>query len=198
MKNPSSIIRGFFVIIGISTLCTALLVLFFPTVEEWAQWPWDGELLLVTFFTVVFTIACLLSPFILLNEPVRSNEENEPPETMPSVSPPGYEFEQILDRRWPASLPPARRQRIRSQLRETTIQTIVRTTDCTTASACEQIKRETWTDNSVATTFVRIENKSELKSSRLQSIIERVYFPRQVRQTVRAIQTFDEEAKNQQ
>ncbi|ELZ07300.1 DUF7269 family protein [Natrialba aegyptia] len=185
MSNPGSIIRWISAAGGILSLCAGLAVLVAPPIGGALHWPWDDEILLVAFFVVVFVIASLLLPFVLLDDSDRA--DRTPPEPIPSTPPPGRELEHVLDRRWPLSLPPARRHRIRDGLRRTTIRTIVRTEGCATETARDHLADGTWTDDPVAAAFVRPEPESD--GSLLRSLRERLYFARRARRTARAVLT---------
>lgn len=187
MTRSTVVTRRLLVAVGLLSLCAALIVLFVPSTTVILSWPWDGETLLVAFFTVVIIIVGLLGPLVLLDDPTHRDQSETTPEQIPSTPSPGYELEHILDRRWLVLFPPAlaERERIRSQLREAAIQTIVRTSDCSVEFAHEKIEQGTWSDNQVATAFVRTEPASETID--LQSFVDRVCFSRRARRTAQAI-----------
>lgn len=187
MTRPTVITRWLLLIIGTLSLCTALIVLVVPSANVILSWPWDNETVLIAFFTVVIVIAGTLGPLILLDNLTHRDQSETTPEQVPSTSSPGYELESMLDSRWVVSFPPVPngRERIRSQLRETTIQTIVRTTDCSVESAHEKIEQETWSENQIATAFIRTESGSGVQG--FQSLVDYVLFSYRARRTAQVI-----------
>ena len=179
------IARQLLVIGGVLSLTGALIVLFSPTAEAFLSWPWDDETLLVAFLTAAILIAGLLSPLTLLNNPNQRNQAETIPESLPSSPSPGHDLESVLDSRWPASLPVARRKRIHTQLRQAAIRTIVRTAECSAQTAREKIKEGTWTDDPVAISFVR--SDPDVNTPYLQLLSKRAWFPRRARRTAQAI-----------
>ncbi|OIB58080.1 DUF7269 family protein [Natrialba sp. SSL1] len=181
---------------GVLSFCAALLVVVAPG-GRGLDWPWHDELVLVSSFTVMFVLACLLVPFILFDEPDRTGRMKQRgrmsrtgqtkgrPESVPPTPTPGRDFERVLDRRWPTVLLPARSDRMRAQFRQAVVRTLVRTTGCAAEAARGQLERGTWTDDPVAAAFVR--PKSETASSPLRSVARRVRFSRDARRTAQAI-----------
>jgi len=178
-------VRWCLVTAGVLSFCSAIVIIVVPGVDQWINWPWNGELLLVAFFTVGTIVASLLSPFVLIDDLDRPREKSESPESIPSTPTPGDELDRLLGRRSLVSLPPARRRRLRTQFRETAVRTIVRTSDCSADAARTQLDRGSWTTDPVAAAFVRPSEVAE--SSRLRSLVDRILFRRRARRTARAI-----------
>lgn len=208
MTGSIAIARRLLVGVGAVALCLGLLVLFGPPVESAIRWPWDDELLLVAFFTAALLLASVIGPFVLIDDGSQNRHQNQnqnqnrgnsspgAPERVPSTPTPGRELERVLDSRWPASLPPVRRRRIRRRLRRAAIRSLVRTSNCSRETARERLERGVWTDDPVAAAFVRAGGEPDSDSSRLRSLVERIRFPRRAQRTARAVLSRTEEGEH--
>lgn len=179
--------RWLLLTVGTLSLCGALIVLFIPSADVILSWPWDNETVLIAFFTVVIVIAGTLGPLVLLDDSTHRDQSETTPEQVPLTPVPGYDLENILDRRWLMLFPPApaTRERIHSQLRKVAIQTIVRTTDCSVEFAHEKIEQGTWSDDQIATTFIRTEPVSGVRGVR--SLVDYVLFSYRAQRTAQVI-----------
>lgn len=148
-----------------------------------------GELLPAAFFTVA-TMATTLA-VILSGMP----EGKATPLEVEAVNG-GRVFGVRFDRRltrWLLVVPEDERGKIREELRETALQTLVRTTDCTRETAREKLETGNWTNDRIAASFFEPTGKGW--QSRTRAIVGRVRFEHRVERTVRALQTI--ESKNE-
>ena len=170
---------------GILSFAAGLVLAASPTAAATVRWPWTGDVLLASIFTLCFLLAVSLVPFGVwtLQEP--SETEPTAPERVPTTPAPGRDLERIVDSRRPTSLPRSRRLRLRDRMRETVVRTLVRAADCDEETAEAMIANGTWTDDPVAAEFVRVDPNWE--RSRLESAVDRLRFTRRLHRTVRAV-----------
>ncbi|GAB3671850.1 DUF7269 family protein [Halopiger thermotolerans] len=186
-------VRTALLAVGGCSLSAGLVLVANPSVAALIRWPWDAELLLVACFTLVLVIGMLLGTLGTWDLDDPSASEPDVPERVPTAPAPGHDLERIVDRRWPVTLPPARRRRLRERMRETTVRTLVRTTGCDRAAAETKIVTGTWTDDSVAAEFVRPDADPDRSRTRLESLWDRLRFTRRLRRAATAVSTLETE-----
>lgn len=179
-------VRTALLAVGGCSLSAGLLLVASPSLAARIRWPWDAELLLVACFTLVLVIGMLLVTLGTWDLDDPSAPDPDVPERIPTAPVPGYELERIVDSRWPASLPPTRRRRLRERMGETVVRTLVRTTGCERAAAETRVATGTWTDDSVAAEFVRLESDPDRSPTRLESLWNRLRFTHRLRRAATA------------
>lgn len=180
--------RWFLVAVGLLSLAAGTILLVIP--GSGIAWPWTDDILLIAFFTIVTMVISLLVPFVFFEgEP--GDEDLRAPERTPSTPAPGDDLERLLDHWTLLPVSPTRRDRIRNRLRRAAIQTIIRTTGCSTMVAKERLEQGTWTDDPAAAAFV------QAQPDPTRSVLSWIRFPHRARRAAQAILDQAEEGLNQ-
>ncbi|SDQ99778.1 DUF7269 family protein [Natronobacterium texcoconense] len=189
-----AIVRTTLVAGGLLSFAAGLALVVSSTAAAAIQWPWTGEHFLAATFTLFFLLAFSLVPLGVWSLQDPSETEPTVPEQVPTTPVPGRDVERIVDRRWPVSLPQSRRRRLREQLRETIVRTLVHRSDCDQATAEAMLENGTWTNDPIAAKFVRADPDRE--GTRLELAIDRLRFTRRLRRTVQAVLVLAEQEVN--
>lgn len=189
-------IRKWVVLAGSALVFAALLAtgVFYiePQLVTVLQWPGDDVLLVAAFFTITFSAGTLL---LTLDGLVEDDTSTLPePETTPQIPQAGSELNHLISRRLLARrLAEDERQRIRSRLRHTAIETIQRTDSISRKRAAELVEHGEWTDNTTAAAFLG--QPTVPRSVQLcNRVSSHVAFRHGARQTAQAIVTYANES----
>lgn len=179
--------RCFLVAVGLLSLAAGAILLVIP--GRVITWPWANDILLIAFFTIVVVVASLLGPFVFFEgEP--GDEDLRAPEWTPSTPAPGDDLERLLDHWSLLPVSPTRRDRIRNRLRRAAIQTIIRTTSCSSTVAQERLEQGIWTDDPAAAAFV------QAQPDPTRSVLSWIRFPHRARRAAQAILDRAEEGED--
>ncbi|UPV75612.1 hypothetical protein M0R89_05990 [Halorussus limi] len=146
-----------------------------------------GDLIPPAFFTVAVVGTALV---LVLSEVPKA--ETAPLEVEAVAR--GRTFGARFDRRlsgWLLVVPERERRTIREELRETALETLVRSTGCSRERTREKLETGAWTDDRVAASFFTPTGSGF--RSRTRAIVGRIRFEHRVERTVRALQSIESE-----
>jgi len=200
MNRPSrTTVRRWTTLAGGVLVVAAVLVTGISRVEPRLlaplRWPGDDVLLVAGFFTLTFTAGTLL---LTLDGLVTDDEPTLPdPETTPAIPRAGSEFDRLVDGRvLSRRLGTDERERVRSRLRHTAVETVRRREGVPRERAADLVERGEWTDDTTAAAFLG--QPARPRAVRLcDRVASGVAFRHEARRTAQEIVTYATENANE-